>query len=259
MQNRIGWFFASFFGCLVGLVLTLGGASNIKDVDVAVLPPQPIVRPPEPPVKPIEPPAPRPQVEPDLIGVQVPIPKDCRVFNKSGSQCVWCSIECLARYHKVTDLYEGDRRITKHYTWATGPAEVYLVLNARYPNVGWAQLSNRNEVKSFLKKYVTEKKLGVGFSVPGHMLNMIHYDETNRIVKVIDNIGPQALEVQEWSMEKFENLSQGWALTIFPPGYKVSASDYGEIVTSYDGLLCHGNLRSGLLDFGDNWRWLSIR
>lgn len=249
MKNKIGWFLMSFFGCLVGLVLTLEG--NLNNKDVPVLPPQPIVRPPVPPVKP-----PAPQVEPDLVGVQVPIPKDCRVYNKSGSQCVWCSIECLARYHKITDLYEGDRRITKHYTWATGPGEVYRVLNSRYPKVKWAQMSNRYTVKNFLRKYVTEKKLGVGFSVPGHMLNMIHFDETKNIVKVIDNAGSKALEVQEWSMEKFDRLAQGWALTVFPPEYTVTNNDYSEFDVSYHDseILHYGNIKSGLLDFYKHWR-----
>lgn len=190
----------------------------------------PIIQP--PPVQPppiVQPPPVQPPVEPDCVGVQVPIPKACRVYNKSGSQCVWCSIECLCRYHGLTQVYEGENRITKHYTWATGPGEVSKVLTSRYSTIKWLQIQNKSQIKSFIKKYVTEKKFGVGIGIPGHMLNLVHYDETAGIVKVIDNGGPKALQIQDWSMEKFNRLADGWVLTIFPPNYnetKLSDFDY---------------------------------
>ncbi len=269
-MNKIGWILASFFGCLIGLALTLGVNPN-KDVDVAVLPPKPpIVLPPEripqppperlPEVPPQLPPKlpnpPQPEVEPDLIGVQVPIPKNCRVYNASGSQCVWCSIECLGRYHKVKELYEGDTRITKYHTWATVPFEVAQVMKTKYPSVKWTQITSRNETNSFIKKYVTEKKLGAGFAISGHMLNIVHYDEAAKTVKVIDNLGPQALKVQEWSMDKFNRVAVGWALTVFPPGYIPAADETRDIHMNIMDILYrgdtdayYGNIRIGLLDF----------
>lgn len=171
-----------------------------------------------------------PQIkDPELIGVQVPVTKECRVFNKSGSQCVWCSIECLGRHHKIKELYEDNRRLTLHYTWATGPGEVSRVLSGRYPEVHWKQIQNRASLKPFLRKYVAEKKLGVGLGIPGHMLNVVHFDEAAGIVKIIDNYGPKALQIQDWTMEKFDRLADGWAIVIFPPGY---------VETSFDAFDC---------------------
>lgn len=254
MTNKIGWFLATFFGCLVGLAISLGSITD-KEKDQVVLPPNPIIRPPEP-LPNI--PAPKPQIDPEFINVQVPIPKDCRVFNKSGSQCVWCSIECLGRYHKVKDLYEGDMRITKYHTWATWSGEVYHVMKTKYPNVKWAQISNISELKSFLRKYVAEKKIGVGFTIPGHMLNMVNYDEENKTVKVIDNIGPKALEIQEWSMAKFDSLAGGWVLTVFPPDYQQTTEDNDNLITNCTKEL-YGNIRPWFLDFEEYSRRISVR
>lgn len=238
-MNKIGWFGTSFVGWLVGLLVVLGDNPS-KD------PPLPNIVIPN--VQPnVQPNA--PQIDPDLVGVQVPIPRDCRVFNKTGMQCVWCSIEVLARYHKVKDLYEGDRRITKHYTWATFSWEVNYVLNTKYPTVKWAQITNRSQLKNFLKKYVTEKKFGVGFSVPGHMLNLIHYDENAKIVKVIDNDGATPLEVQQWSMDQFDSIAQGWVLTVFPPDYKTTASDNFNYEPDFNESLCRSFPRLALWDF----------
>jgi hypothetical protein len=89
--------------------------------------------------------------------------------------------------------------------------------------VKWKQIQNGDT--NFIKKYVCEMKLGVGFGVPGHMLNLVHYDEQAGIVKVIDNVGPKALQVQTWSMSKFRQLWDGWAVVVFPTNY---------IETSYD-------------------------
>lgn len=223
MSKKIGWFSALFFSWVVVFGLTGNKGvqqtipeSNVPEYKLPIAPMPQIVNP-----NPI--PQPKQPVEPDCVGVQVPIPKDCRVYNKSGSQCVWCSIECLARYHGVKELYEGDRRLTKTYTWATSPGEVNRVLKSKYPTVKWKQIQNGDT--NFIKKYVCEMKLGVGFGVPGHMLNLVHYDEQAGIVKVIDNVGPKALQVQTWSMSKFRQLWDGWAVAVFPTNY---------IETSYD-------------------------
>jgi len=209
MQNKIGWFSALFCAWIVGF-LVINDDKGIQQPPPA--PPAPIVIPPTPIPPPVPPKPLPPPVEPDCIGVQVPIPKACRVYNRSGSQCVWCSIQCLALYHGVKDI----QHLTDRYTWATGPGEVSRVLGG-YPNVKWKQIQNGDI--NFIKKYVTEKKLGVGLAIPGHMLNLVHYDEEKGIVKVIDNCGPRALQVQDWSMSTFKRKWDGWALVVFPPGY----------------------------------------
>jgi hypothetical protein len=210
-MNKTGWFFASFAAWIMAFVFLGATPSTPQAPPVTPIVPPIIVPPVTPPVIP-------PIVEPDLIGVQVPIAKANRIYNKSGSQCVWVSIETLARHHGIKEIYEGENRISKHYTWATGPGEVSRVLKSKYPTVQWKHIQSRSQLKDFVKKYVTEEKLGVGLAIPGHMLTLVHYDEAAKIVKVIDNGGPKALQVQEWTMERFERISDGWALVLIPPG-----------------------------------------
>lgn len=237
MLNKIGWFSALFFGWVV--VFGLVGHKKNPEAGIPpefVVPVNPAPMPPQPPiVNPNPIPEPKKPVEPDCVGVQVPIPKDCRVYNKSGSQCVWCSIECLSRYHGVKDIYEGDRRITKTYTWATGPGEVSRVLKGKYPTVKWKQIQNGDT--TFIKKYVTDMKLGIAFGIPGHMLNLVHYDEAAGVVKVIDNGGSKALQVQTWSMSKFRQLWDGWALVVFPNDYIETAYDTFDVTIKYPNKL----------------------
>lgn len=46
----------------------------------------------------------------ELEGVQVPVPRDCRVVNTKGN-CVWCSLELLARYAEVKELYNITKNV----------------------------------------------------------------------------------------------------------------------------------------------------
>lgn len=216
MSKNTGWLSALVFGWIV--IFSLTGSKPTNQINEPIKLQQEFVEP-----KNLNPKLQPKQIETDCIGVQVPIPKDCRVFNKSGSQCVWCSIESLARYHGIKELYEGNTRITKTYTWATSPAEVKRVLNNNYGTVKWKQIQNGD--RNFIKKYVSEMKLGIAFGIPGHMLNLVHYDEKNDTVKVIDNVGPKALQVQTWSIKKFNQMWDGWGLVVFPQNY---------IETSYD-------------------------
>ena len=85
--------------------------------------PQPIP-PIESPIIPVEPPKP---TDPELIDVQVPIAKENRQYNNSGRQCVWCTLEALARHHGITNLYD----LTDEYKFATGPSYVSNVLTQR--------------------------------------------------------------------------------------------------------------------------------
>lgn len=237
-KTKIGWFVASFSAWMISFVLLL----NTPQIETppAIIPPQQPQHLQQPPPIP---------VEPDCIGVQVQIPKNCRVPNRSGSQCVWCSIECLCRFHGLKEVYEGEHRITKHYTWGTGPGEVQRVLNTKYPTVKWKQIQSRSQMKSFIKKYVTEKKFGVGLGIPGHMLNLVHYDEEKGIVKIIDNGGSKALQVQDWTMEKFNRLADGWVLTIFPKDYNEKQDDHMFDCTLTDPFKIYGRFTAGNLSY----------
>lgn len=223
-MDKSKWSLVFFLVVTAGLIF-LG---RKEDVPVPVAPVPPIV----------EPPPPTPPVEPDVAGLQVPIAKKDRVFNKSGSQCVWCSIESLGRHHGVKELYEGNTRLTLNYTFATSPRYVAGALGTKYPTVKWKQIQNRSQVKAFLKKYVAEKKFGAGLGVPGHMLNLIHYDEAAGNVKIIDNAGSKALQVQTWTMDKLDRVMDGWVLTVFPPNYIETSFEFDRVLRDPDAL--HG-------------------
>jgi hypothetical protein len=55
---------------------------------------------------------------------------------------------------------------------------------------------------------------GALMDVPGHAIVICHYDEKNKIVKVIDN-SDRSLRIQSWSMDKFNKLWGGWILVIY--------------------------------------------
>jgi hypothetical protein len=160
-------------------------------------------------------------IDPEMFDVQVPIAKENRAFNVSGVQCVWCSLQNLAKHHKETRLYD----LTDKYKHATGPAYVGRVLDSR--GVKYKQVySGKQAGVNFIKEYVTKKKLGVGVGVNNiHMINVVHFDETKGVVKVIDNGGPNALKIQTWTVDQFTQRFDGWAVVIFPPNYRETFFD----------------------------------
>lgn len=164
---------------------------------------------------------PKSPIELELIDVQVPIAKENRKFNVSGVQCVWCSLENLARHNGESKLYD----LTEKYKHATGPSYVAQVLNSR--GVKYKQVySGKKAGIDFIREYVTKKKMGVGVGLQGvHMINVVHFDEVNGIVKVIDNSGPNAMKIQTWTIEKFDQRFDGWAITILPADYRETIFD----------------------------------
>lgn len=165
--------------------------------------------------------------DPELVGVQVPIAKEDRKFNKSGVQCVWCSLETLGRHNGVPNTYD----LTDKYKQATHPGYVAEVLNER--GITFKQINaGRFASTRFIREYVVKKKYGVAVGLQGtHMVTLVHYDDDKNIVKVIDNGGPDALKIQTWTMEKFNQRFDGWALAIFPLDAKVGKSELNWKIT----------------------------
>lgn len=171
--------------------------------------PSPIVPPPivAPVVPPPAPPAPIPPSDPELAGLQVPIPKEMRVFNKSGSQCVWCSAEILGRYHNVLGL----SGLTEKYSHATGPREFGRVMTRQ--NVKFKQVTGQD--LDFLDEWVTQKKMGAGIGVNRHHVIVVCHFERNKLVKIIDNADP-SLRVQTWDWPQFTRNFSGWCFVVLP-------------------------------------------
>jgi hypothetical protein len=151
--------------------------------------------------------------EDELKDVQCPIPMDCRVRNYTGIQCVFSSLECLARWGEIKELLEPDsltsRPGCKSYS---GPKDASSKLNAfgvKFENV----YNNKSKAIELLKRAMAEGR-GALMDVPGHAIVICHYDEKNKIVKVIDN-SDRSLRIQSWSMDKFNKLWGGWILVIY--------------------------------------------
>jgi hypothetical protein len=145
--------------------------------------------------------------QPIFNGIQVHIPKECRIFNRSRSQCVWCSLECLGRKHAIPATYT----LTQRYKGTSGPGQAASVLQA----LGVKYYMQTSNDKKFL---ITACANGWGACVGlngAHMINVVHYKDG--VVKVIDNQGPHALEVQEWRENYFLSRWDGWAITLVPP------------------------------------------
>lgn len=162
-----------------------------------VSPPQAVVTPPAVPV------------DPELVGVQVPIPRDMRLFNRSESQCVWCTLEMLGRFNKV----RGTEGLTQQYKHATGPGYVNRVLTQR--GVKFKQVTGKD--LDFLEEWVTKNRLGCGIGVNGNHAILVCHFERGRLVKVIDNADP-SLRIQTWEWERFIRLFSGWVFVVQPDG-----------------------------------------
>lgn len=206
-MNKNIWFVIVFVVALTGLVVAMKEPVKVAPIQ-PVMPPPVVVKPPEP-VKPVVP------VDPELVDVQVPIVKSMRVFNKTGQQCVWATLEALGNYHNI----KGTKGLTDQYKRPAGAGDVYNALNKR--NVKFKQTIKHDS--SFLKEWVTDKKMGVGIGVNGgrHMILLCHYEE-GKCVKVIDNGDPQ-MRVQTWSWSKFTGRSgwDGWAVVVLPDDYQL--------------------------------------
>lgn len=145
----------------------------------------------------------------DLSSVMVPIPMKDRVFNKTGIQCVWASLECIGRYAgegRLSDLTSLPD--CKSYSSPSGAARKLRELGVRFEQT----VSRGN--RSLIKKAVVKEKRGVLFDIPGHAMVLVHYDEEKGIVKYINN-SDSSLKIRTWSMEEFNRRWDGWVCAVY--------------------------------------------
>jgi hypothetical protein len=151
--------------------------------------------------------------ENELEGTQCPIPMACRVRNYTGTQCVFSSLECLARWGEINELLQPSpltsRPGCKSYSGPTDAANKINKFGVRFEN----EYKNRSKALILLKKAMSEGR-GALMDIPGHAIVICHYDEKQKVVKIIDN-SDRSLRVQTWSMEKFNKLWGGWIMVIF--------------------------------------------
>lgn len=130
-----------------------------------------------------------------------------RVPNRTGSQCGWSSLETLARHHRIQALYD----LTRQYHGLSSPGQVAQVLGAR--GVRYRQQQPGQRDTGILTG--EGRRLGCLVGLGGkHAVTCLGSD--GQTVRVIDNEGPRALEVQDWPAAQFLAQWDGWAVVLYP-------------------------------------------
>lgn len=145
--------------------------------------------------------------------VQVCVPLEHRVFNQTGRQCAWSSLECLARQHRIKKAYH----LTQVYKGEAIHPMVTSVLDGLQVKYYVCQPNNGVKNRRFLQRACSN---GWGASVDIssiHMLVVVHFKDG--LVGIIDNADP-TLQVQLWPEEKFMQVWTGWAYTLEPPSFR---------------------------------------
>lgn len=144
--------------------------------------------------------------------VQCPIPLVDRVVNYTGTQCVWSSIEMLGRWAEEPKLINPtltSRKLCQSYS---DPYLTNIVLNSL--NVKYDQIySDRVKGLELIRKAMREGR-GCLFSIPGHAMVLVHFDEVNGIVKYVDN-SDITLKIQTMSISRFYRVWDSWVLVIY--------------------------------------------
>lgn len=153
----------------------------------------------------------------NLDNLQAPIPMEDRVPNRTGIQCVWSSIETLARYCGEERLY--NITYNDNYKSCASPKSARRMFE-KY-EIEYEMTTSTKDRSLLIKGCVIENR-GCGFGISGHVMTMVHYDEEKRIVKYIDNSDPQ-LKIRVWSMDEFDRRWDGWVFIIRAKNDRISA------------------------------------
>lgn len=147
--------------------------------------------------------------EDNFSNTMVPIPMEDRVFNKTGIQCVWCSLETIGRYAQEPKLIGlTDLPDCKSYSSPSHAAKKLRQLNVKFE-----QTTSKQDRSLIIKSVVNEKR-GCLFAVPGHAMTLVHYDEKEGIVKYINN-SDKTLKIRTWTMQEFNKRWDGWICVIY--------------------------------------------
>jgi len=145
----------------------------------------------------------------DFADVMVPIPMKDRVPNYTGIQCVWVSIEALGRYAEEPKLIGLNKDPEcKSYSGPSSSAKKLKQLGVKFE-----QTTSKSD-RSLIVKSVVNERRGCLFSVPGHAMVLIHYDEKRGVVKYFNNSDP-TLKTRTWTIEEFNKRWDGWILVIY--------------------------------------------
>lgn len=141
--------------------------------------------------------------------LMVPIPMKDRVYNNTGIQCVWASLECIGRYAEEPKLIG----LTKDPECKSYSSPSVVAHKLKKINVIFEQTTSATD-KSLILKAVVKEKRGVLFGIPGHAMVMVHYDEKAGIIKYINN-SDKDLKVRTWTIDEFNKRWDGWICAIY--------------------------------------------
>lgn len=148
----------------------------------------------------------------DLSDVQCPIPRDCRVANHTGVQCVFASLECLARWAECKELLEPtpltSRPGCQSYSSDSDASQKLRKFGVKFENA-----VDKKPGLALIKKAMKDGR-GCLWGVPGHAMVLCHYDEDKNIVKWIDN-SDRRLNIQTTTIAKFNQRWDGWVMIIY--------------------------------------------
>jgi hypothetical protein len=146
--------------------------------------------------------------------IHCPIPMKNRVFNYTGIQCVWSSIEMLGRWAEEPKLMNPpitSRSDCKSYS---SPSLAAVRLNQL--NVEFKQSFHNKEGGLSLIRTAMSEGRGCLFGVPGHAMVLVYFDEDNNIAKWVDN-SDRTLKVQTMTVDSFMRVwsDSYWVLVIY--------------------------------------------
>jgi hypothetical protein len=163
------------------------------------------------------------------VDTQVKIAMEDRVPNKTGIQCVWSSIETIARHQKIEVLY--DITEDSRYKGFAGPTSAAKMLDLKKVKFEQTYPGSKRDTRLLIQGCQRDKT-GVAFGVPGHMMTMVHYDEVDKVVQYIDN-SDKTLTVRTWTLSEFNRRWDGWSLVIYPNDTKLKIVDMNNNQSSY--------------------------
>lgn len=148
----------------------------------------------------------------NLEGIQCPIPEKDRVLNKTEIQCVWASIEMLGRWAEEDKLINPPLTSRNDCKGRSSPSAVNRKLTEM--NVKFIQSYNDKPEGLKLIRKAMEEKRGCLWSVPGHAMVIVHFDEKNDVFKWVDN-SDSNLRIQVSNIEEFHRRWESWVLVVY--------------------------------------------
>jgi hypothetical protein len=141
--------------------------------------------------------------------LQVPVAADQRTYNRTGVQCVWCSLATLAKYQGHPSAAQ---RLTERYKSQAGPGQVRSVLDGL--GIRYRMQATGNKDPQLLKD-ACAKRWGACVGLRGaHMINVVHY--AGGQVGILDNCD-RTLSVRMQAEASFLAAWDGWAVVLIPP------------------------------------------